>query len=87
MLQSLKRAGYFEHCKGILVGDMSKVRKNPTPFGQTIEEIILELVAEYDFPVAFNMPAGHEKDNRAMILGSTVTLKVEKSGSTLIFNE
>ena len=87
MLQSLKRAGYFENCKGIVVGDMSKVRKNTTEFGRTIDEIILDVVAEYDFPVAFNMPAGHEKDNRALIFGSTVTLKVEKSGSTLVFKE
>ncbi|WP_299782131.1 LD-carboxypeptidase [uncultured Formosa sp.] len=87
MLQSLKRAGYFENCKGILVGDMSKVRKNPTPFGETIEEIILNIAADYDFPVAFNMPAGHEKDNRALFFGRTVTMKVEKSGTTVIFNE
>ncbi|WP_434037115.1 S66 peptidase family protein [Formosa sp. 4Alg 33] len=87
MLQSLKRAGYFENCKGILVGDMSRVRKNTTDFGRTIDEIILDIVAEYDFPVAFNMPAGHEKDNRAMILGATVTLKVEKGESTLIFHD
>ncbi|MHA7942286.1 S66 peptidase family protein [Formosa sp. 3Alg 14/1] len=87
MLQSLKRAGYFENCKGILVGDMSRVRKNTTDFGRTIDEIILDIVAEYDFPVAFNMPAGHEKDNRAMILGAPVTLKVEKGESTLIFHD
>ncbi|QDO95656.1 LD-carboxypeptidase [Formosa sediminum] len=87
MLQSLKRAGYFEHCKGILVGDMSKVRKNTTAFGRTIEEIVLDIAADYDFPVAFNMPAGHEKDNRALIFGSTVTLKVEKNESTLVFKE
>ncbi|MFB9053175.1 LD-carboxypeptidase [Formosa undariae] len=87
MLQSLKRAGYFENCKGILVGDMSRVRRNTTDFGRTIDEIILDIVAEYDFPVAFNMPAGHEKDNRAMILGATVTLKVEKGESTVIFHD
>ncbi|WP_066223294.1 S66 peptidase family protein [Formosa haliotis] len=85
MLQSLKRAGYFEQCKGILVGDMSKVRKNTTNFGRTIDEIILDVVAEYDFPVAFNMPAGHEKDNRAMYLGRMVELKVTKDGSILRF--
>ncbi len=85
MLQSLKRAGYFENCKGLLVGDITKVRKNTTEFGRTIEEIILDAVAEYNFPVAFNMPAGHEKDNRALILGRTVQLSVTKGQSTLRF--
>uniref|UniRef100_UPI00404A8117 S66 peptidase family protein n=1 Tax=Gelidibacter sp. TaxID=2018083 RepID=UPI00404A8117 len=85
MLQSLKRAGYFDKCKGIIVGDISKVRKNTTEFGRTIEEIILDVVEEYDFPVAFNMPAGHEKDNRALILGRTVQLTVGKDKSEVVF--
>jgi muramoyltetrapeptide carboxypeptidase len=85
MLQSLKRAGYFEKCQGIIVGDITKVRKNTTEFGRTIEEIILDAVAEYHFPVAFNMPAGHEKDNRALILGRTVQLNVSKEQTTLKF--
>ncbi|RLD29300.1 MAG: LD-carboxypeptidase [Bacteroidetes bacterium] len=85
MLQSLKRASYFENCKGIIVGDISKVRKNTTEFGRTIEEIILDVVAEYDFPVLFNFPAGHEDDNRAMILGRTIELNVGKDVSEVIF--
>ncbi|WP_435050033.1 S66 peptidase family protein [Formosa sp. S-31] len=87
MLQSLKRAGYFTKCKGILVGDISKVKKNTTEFGRTIEEIILDVVAEYDFPVAFNMPAGHEDDNRALILGSQIEMKVSKNQTTLVFKD
>jgi muramoyltetrapeptide carboxypeptidase len=85
MLQSLKRAGYFDKCKGIIVGDISKVRKNTTEFGRTIEEIILDVVEDYDFPVTFNMPAGHEKDNRALILGRTVQLTVGKDKSEVVF--
>ncbi|WP_431133352.1 S66 peptidase family protein [Psychroserpens mesophilus] len=85
MLQSLKRAGYFEHCKGVLVGDMTKLRKNTTLWGTSVEQLILDALADYDFPVAFNMPAGHEDDNRAMVLGRMIQLKVEKGKSTLVF--
>lgn len=85
MLQSLKRAGYFEHCKGILVGDISRVRYNDQDFGRTLEEIILDVVADKNIPVAFNMHAGHEKDNRAMILGDTVEMKVGKDKTTVTF--
>ncbi len=85
MLQSLKRAGYFDNCKGILVGDISRVRYNDQDFGRTIEEIFLDIVADKNIPVAFNMPAGHEKDNRAMILGSMVELKVGKDKTELKF--
>ncbi len=87
MLQSLKRAGYFDHCKGVIVGDITKVRKNTTPWGTSVEQLIIDALSEYNFPIAFNMPAGHEKDNRAMILGRTVELKVSKDKSTLVFEK
>ena len=86
MLQSLKRAGYFDNCKGVIVGDITKVRKNTTAWGKPVEQLIIDALAEYNFPIAFNMPAGHEKDNRAMIFGRTVELKVGKDNSTLNFN-
>ncbi|WP_082041731.1 LD-carboxypeptidase [Lacinutrix sp. Hel_I_90] len=85
MLQSLKRAGYFKNCKGVLVGDMTKLRKNTTLWGTSVEQLVLDALAEYDFPIAFNMPAGHEDDNRAMILGRTITLKVEKEKTSIVF--
>ncbi len=87
MLQSLKRAGYFDNCKGVIVGDMSRMRKNTTLWGTSIEQLILDALADYDFPIAFNMPAGHEKDNRALILGRDVSLKVEKTKSTVVFDQ
>ncbi len=85
LLQSLKRAGYFNNCKGVIVGDITKVRKNTTAWGKPIEQLIVDALSEYDFPIAFNMHAGHEKDNRAMIFGRTVELKVGKDQSSLIF--
>ena len=86
MLQSLKRAGYFEKCKGVIVGDMTKLRKNTTLWGTSIEQLILDALGAYDFPIAFNMPAGHEDDNRALVLGREVELKVSKEESTITFN-
>jgi len=85
MLQSLKRAGYFDNCKGLVVGDMTKLRKNTTLWGSSVEQLILDALSDYHFPIAFNMPAGHEKDNRAMILGRTINLNVSKEQSTLVF--
>jgi len=85
MLQSLKRAGYFDHCKGVIVGDITKVRKNTTPWGSTTEQLILDVLSEYHFPIAFNMPAGHEKDNRALILGRNIEFTVNNGQSTIFF--
>jgi len=85
MLQSLKRAGYFDNCKGVIVGDMTKLRTNTTLWGTSVEQLVLDALADYDFPIAFNMPAGHEKDNRALILGRTIQLVVSSEQTSVIF--
>lgn len=86
MLQSLKRAGYFDNCKGVIIGDFTKIKKNTTPWGTSIEQLILNVLKDYDFPVAFGMHAGHAKDNKALILGKSVDLTVNNIQSTIIFN-
>ena len=85
MLQSMKRAGYFDNLNGLVVGDMSRMRTNTTLWGTSVEQLILDALEDYDFPIAFNMPAGHEKDNRALVLGKVVDLKVEKNESKLSY--
>ena len=87
MLQSLKRAGYFDNLKGLVVGDMTKMRKNTTLWGTSVEQLILDALEDYDFPIAFNMPAGHEKDNRALVLGRIVDLKVTKESASVVFKK
>ncbi|WP_248724693.1 LD-carboxypeptidase [Seonamhaeicola sp. ML3] len=87
MLQSLKRAGYFDDCAGVIVGDMSKIKSNTTVWGTSIEQLILDVLSEYNFPIAFNMSAGHEPDNRALVLGKMLNLNVKREHSTIIFKE
>ncbi|MBP2833168.1 LD-carboxypeptidase [Aquimarina sp. U1-2] len=78
MLYNLKRNGYFDQLSGLIVGGMTKMHDNIIPFGRNVKEIILDIVQEYDFPVAFNFPMGHIEDNRALILGSKIALEVSK---------
>tara|TARA_B100000073_G_scaffold24524_1_gene19154 strand:- start:870 stop:1868 length:999 start_codon:yes stop_codon:yes gene_type:complete len=86
MLISLKRAGYFDNCKGLIVGDFTDMRKNTTPFGKNLKELILDIVKEYDFPVSFGFPAGHGTKNYPMILGREINLEVSKQQSTINFS-
>lgn len=85
MLQSLKRAGYFKNLKGLIVGDMSNIKKNTTVWGTSIEQLILDATSEYDFPILFGFPAGHEPDNRALIMGRTVELNITGTPPKVIF--
>jgi len=85
MLLNLKRNGYFEYCKGLIVGGISDVRENDVEFGKTVEEIVLDAVKEYNFPVSFEFPAGHIRDNRTLILGREISLKVKDNKAIIKF--
>lgn len=87
MVYALKRSGYFNECSGIILGDMTNIKDNSTPFGQTVEEIVLEATKEYNFPILFGFPAGHDNINKALLLGRKIKMKVSKQKSTVIFSE
>jgi muramoyltetrapeptide carboxypeptidase len=76
MMRMLKRSGKLAKLKGLIVGAFNEIKEEKIPFGQSPEEIIWEIVKEYDYPVCFNFPVGHIEDNRAMVVGSNIMLKV-----------
>ncbi|MDF2449088.1 MAG: LD-carboxypeptidase [Bacteroidota bacterium] len=78
MMMQLKLSGKLKHLKGLIVGGMTDMKDNAIPFGKLPEEIILDAVAEYDYPVCFDFPAGHIDRNLAMYFGRKVELKVEE---------
>ncbi len=87
MMYNLKRNGYFEKVAGIVIGSMSDMRDNAIPFGRTAEEIIRDILSPYNFPLCFGFPAGHQKDNRALIFGRRAALEVRGSSVTLSFED
>ncbi|MCF6278874.1 MAG: LD-carboxypeptidase [Flavobacteriaceae bacterium] len=86
MMISLKRAGYFKNCKGLIVGDFRLKKNEGNKFGKTLKDIVLEAVEGTDFPVVFGFPSGHVDDNRALILGDKIQLKVNKNKTKISFN-
>lgn len=85
MMISLKRAGYFENCAGIIVGQFKLKPNKGNPFGKSLEEIVLEAAEGTDFPIVFDFPAGHVDDNRSLLLGSYVDMKVTKTKARIRF--
>ena len=61
LLQSLKRAGYFDNCKAVIVGDITKLRRNTTSWGKPIEQLILDVFEECDFPVLIRFSCSSQK--------------------------
>ena len=76
MMINLKRSGKLDHLAGLLVGGFSSMHDNEVPFGKTAEEIIFEHVADKQFPVCFNFPAGHIRENYPLILGKHTTIPI-----------
>lgn len=77
MMYALKRAGHLAHLKALVVGGLTEIHDNPDPFGKTVEQAIFDVVKDYDYPVCFGFPAGHQPDNRAIVFGKEVVLKVK----------
>ena len=78
MMLNLKRSGKLKSLAGLVVGGMTDMKDNTIPFGKTAEEIILDAVKEYKFPVYFGFPAGHIERNLALKLGSKVSIEQGK---------
>ncbi|MDF2434346.1 MAG: muramoyltetrapeptide carboxypeptidase [Mucilaginibacter sp.] len=77
MMRMLKRAGKLQHLAGLLVGGFTDVKDNDIPFGQTVPQIIMDVVEEYHYPVCFDFPAGHIPDNCSLILGKMTNLSID----------
>jgi muramoyltetrapeptide carboxypeptidase len=79
MMMTLKRSGKLDQLNGLIVGGMDRMNDNEIPFGKTANEIISEVVSEYDYPVCYNFPAGHGEINLSLILGRRIRFKVDKN--------
>ncbi|MFN6037312.1 MAG: LD-carboxypeptidase, partial [Bacteroidota bacterium] len=80
MMLCLKRAGKLSGLKGLIVGGMTEMKDNAIPFGKTAEEIIMDAVTEYNYPVAFEFSCGHIDRNLAVYLGREVFLRIDSNG-------
>lgn len=85
MMMQLKLSGKLQKLKGLIVGGMTDMKDNTIPFGKFPEEIILDAVKEYNYPVCFDFPAGHIDKNLALYFGKEVKLNVHDEGATLKF--
>jgi muramoyltetrapeptide carboxypeptidase len=85
MMYALKRAGKLDRLAGLIVGGMTDMKDNKVRFNKTAEEIIGEAVSEFKYPVLYGFPAGHMTDNRTLIFGREVALKVD-ADSTVAFD-
>lgn len=84
MFYNLKRSGKLDHLAGLIIGGFRIKPDDPDEvFGRTLSDIVLSKVKEFDYPVCFDFPVGHQKNNFALKCGVKHVLKVGQEGSTL----
>jgi len=76
MMYNLRIGGQLSKLKGLLVGAMTGMIDSEPSFGKTAYEIIATHVQDYDYPVVFGFPAGHEDVNYPLLLGANANLHV-----------
>jgi muramoyltetrapeptide carboxypeptidase len=84
MIQNLRLSGVLAELSGLIIGQFSECEEDPLMI-QSIQELILSAVNDYDYPICFNFPAGHVDYNLPFILGATINLLITKNRTELIF--
>ena len=84
LLYQLKRSGKFKNLAGLVIGRFTEIRDTERPFGKPLNELIADIIKEYDYPVCFEFPVSHERENYALKVGVTYELKVGKKTVQLL---
>jgi muramoyltetrapeptide carboxypeptidase len=79
MLYQLKRAGKLNRLAGLIIGGFTDNKDTERPFGKSVYEIIHDVVKEYNYPICFDFPVSHEKENYALKVGAGYKLIVGKN--------
>lgn len=85
MLFAFKDAGVWDEVSGLIVGSFTSIGETLVPTGLDYRETILSHFQFRNIPIAFDFPAGHQPDNRAIKLGTKACLNVDKTKVELQF--
>lgn len=84
MFWNLKRTGKLEKLAGLIIGGFKIKPDDPgEEFGRSVQDIVLDRVKEYNYPVCFDFPVGHQRNNYALKCGVIHKLSVSNEDVTL----
>lgn len=78
MLIQLKRSGMLDQLAGLIIGGFTEMKDTSIPFGTDVFSVIHSHIKDYPYPVCFDFPVGHAKNNYALKVGMRHLLKVSK---------
>lgn len=87
MFNNLQRSHKLDNLAGLIIGGFNRIKPDDPgeEFGRTVYDIVMEKVKDYKYPVCFNFPVGHQRDNYALKCG--VMHQLEVSGQEVNLRE
>ena len=83
MMHQLKRSGKLDKLAGLIFGKFTDTQDTERPFGQEVYEILHNIVKDFDYPVCYDFPVSHDKENFALKVGAEYTLSVSNKNVSL----
>lgn len=78
MFWNLKRTGKLSQLKGLIIGGFKiKVDEDADDFGKTLQDVVMEKIKGSSYPVCFDFPVGHQRNNYALKCGVKHRLEVK----------
>ncbi|HRO47595.1 LD-carboxypeptidase [Agriterribacter sp.] len=85
MFWNLQRTGKLSQLKALIIGGFRIKPDDPgEEFGRTLYDIVWEKVKTYNYPVCFDFPVGHQRNNYALKCGVLHRLSVTANGVELL---
>jgi muramoyltetrapeptide carboxypeptidase len=85
MFFALKKTGALAKIRGLIIGGMTDLEDTDNPTEFTINKIVSQHFTYSKIPICFDFPIGHIADNRSVIVGAKVHLKVDETRAQLSY--
>jgi muramoyltetrapeptide carboxypeptidase len=83
MITHLSQAGKFEGVRGVVFGEMLNCIQHVNQ-GYTLEDVLLDLLSEFEFPILYGFPTGHTSRPN-VIVPFGVRARLDLASSTPLF--
>ena len=80
ILTHFKDVGVFKRISGMIIGELVSC----DPGNKEINEMVLEKLSEYSFPIIANVPFGHTSDKLTLPVGAKATIDTNKMNTIKI---
>lgn len=85
MMVQLKRSGILSQLAGMIVGGFSDCEEASLQIGKDAYGIIAEHTQDFNYPIAFDFPAGHIPNNQPLLMGQKISLLINSTEVQLTY--